>query len=209
MKSVIFPRLMSLLSAIVIVSAMGLGGFKSAEAADLKILVVNQVAVFQKSLAGKDEATKLQALFKTIQEEEAKEMEPLKQEAVNLQQQKAILSADDFAQKQMELQRKVQFTQYKYEQERKVSQERSQRLIVQQLYPIFNEIMQERKGTMLIDQSQIIMTSPDFNITDDVVKRLDAKMPKADVKRVTWAEIAAAVDEQRKQMQQAQQGSGN
>jgi Skp family chaperone for outer membrane proteins len=199
MKRVSIKRFVSLVTLGVALVAAPLVG-STAQAADLKVLIVNQKGIFQSSLAGKDQMKKLQAIFKAIGEDEAKELEPLKLEAIDLQKKRAILG-DEFGKKSIELQKKVEFTRYKFEQERNVTQERAQRILVQSLYPIFNEIMQEKKGTMLIDQSQVIMTSPDFNITEDVVKRLDAKMPTADVKRVTFAEIAQAIEAQRKQVE--------
>ena len=191
----VYSRLASHTAAFVAVAMLTFGAAQGAQAADLKILVVNQGAIMQTSLVGKDRAKKLQSILKTIQEDEAKSMEPLRAEAVKLQQQKALLG-DEFGKKQVELQRRVQFEQYKFEQERVVTQEAGQRLIVAKLFPIYNEIMQEKKGTMLLDQSQLIMVSPDFNITEDVIKRLDAKMPTVDMKRVTWAEIEEALKKQ-------------
>ena len=204
MKTV-FSRLTSLTAALAAVAMLTLGAASGAQAADLKILVVNQATVFQNSLAGKDRSKKLQEIFKAIQDDEAKEMEPLKQEAITLQQQKAILSAEDFGKKQVDLQRRVQFAQYKFEQERAATERAAQQLMFSKLYPVLNEVMQEKKGTLLMDQSQVLMVSPDFNVTDEVVKRMDAKSPSIDLKRITWAEIEAVLKKQQEALQ-AQQG---
>lgn len=203
MNNIVFSRLLSLSVVALSLVVLPAASLSTAVAAELKILVVNQSAVFQSSLAGKDQAKKLQGIFETIANEERAEMEPIANEAKELQGQRALLG-DEFARKQMELQRKAEYVKYKFEQERKFTQEQAQRLVVQQLYPIFNEIMQEKKGTMLIEQSQLIMTSPDFNITEDVVRKLDAKMPSVDVKRVTFAEIQKAFEEQQKRIEEAQ-----
>lgn len=63
----------------------------SASAADLKVLVVNQAAVFQNSLVGKDETRKVQAIFETIAAEERAEVEPIAKQAQDLQGQRALL----------------------------------------------------------------------------------------------------------------------
>lgn len=175
----------------------------SAVAAELKVLVVNQAAIFQGSLVGKDEGRKLQVIMEAIAADEKAEMEPIAKEAQELQSQRALLG-DDFARKQMELQRKAEYIKYKYDQERKYTQEGAQRQIIQKVYPIFNEIMKEKKGTLLLDQSQVIMTSPDFNITEEVIKKLDARMPTVDVIRVTFAQIQKAFEEQQAQLKAAQ-----
>lgn len=175
----------------------------SASAAELKVLVVNQAAIFQGSLVGKDEGRKLQVIMEAIAADEKAEMEPIAKEAQELQSQRALLG-DEFARKQMELQRKAEYIKYKYDQERKYTQEGAQRQIIQKVYPIFNEIMKEKKGTLLLDQSQVIMTSPDFNITEDVIKKLDARMPTVDVVRVTFAQIQKAFEEQQAQLKAAQ-----
>lgn len=167
----------------------------SASAAELKVLVVNQTAIFQNSLAGRDASTKMQAVLEAIESDEKAEMEPLLKEAQDLQGQRALLGAQ-FPKKQLELQRKVEFAKYKYEQERKFTQDSAQRLIAQDLDLILKEIMQERQGTLLLDQSVIMMTSQDFNITAEVIKRLDARMPTVEVKRVTFAELQKAFEAQ-------------
>lgn len=203
MKKLIISRLASLSVIALSLVVLPVTIASSATAADLKVLVVNQGAVLQNSLAGKDQAAKLQAIFKAIETEERAEMEILGKEAQDLQGQKALLG-EGFAQKQMELQRKAEVVKYKYEQERKYTQEGTQRAIIQNIYPIFNTLMQEHKGTLLLDQSQVIMTSPDFNITDEVIKRLDASLPTLEVKRITFAEIQKAFEEQQARIKAAQ-----
>ena len=175
----------------------------SASAAELKVMVVNQTAIFQSSLAGRDAATKMQAILGAIESDAKAEMEPLAKEAQDLQGQRALLG-DLFSKKQMDLQRRVEFIKYKYEQERKFTQDGAQRQIAQNLDLILKEIMQERKGPLLLDQSQIIMTSQDFNITVEVIKRLDARMPTVEVKRVTFAELQKAFEAQQASAKAAQ-----
>lgn len=187
------------LSLAVLPAAFG----SSAFAAELKVLVVNQTAIFQNSLAGRDASTKMQAILGAIESDEKVEMEPLIKEAQDLPGQRALLG-DLFSQKQMELQRKLEVTKYKYDQERKFTQDGAQRLIAQNLDLILKEIMQERQGTLLLDQSQIIMTSQDFNITEEVIKRLDARMPTVEVKRVTFAELQKAFQAQQAKVTAAQ-----
>lgn len=176
----------------------------SATAADLKVLVVNHSAVIQGSLAGKDQAKKLRAIFKAIETDARTAMEPLAVEAKTLQGQQALLG-DGYVRKQAELQSKAEFVKYQFEQERKFTQDAAQQLIVKEIFPIYNEIMQELKGTLLLDQSQVIMTSPDYNITEDVIKRLDDKMKTVDVKRVTFAEIQEAFKEQQARFKAVQE----
>lgn len=203
LKKFVSTRLLSLGVVAMGLVVLPLTAGSSALAADLKVLVVNQGAVFQNSLVGKDETKKIQAIFETIAAEERAEVEPIAKQMQDLQGQRALLG-DEFQRKQIELQRKAEYVKYKFDQERKYTQEGAQRLIIQKLYPIFNEIMQEKKGTLLLDQSQVIMTSPDFNITDDVIKRLDARMPTAEVKRITFAEIQKAFEEQQAKLKAAE-----
>lgn len=203
MKKMNISRLASLSVIALSLVVLPVTVTSSATAAELKVLVVNQGAVLQNSLAGKDQAAKLQAIFKAIETEERAEMEILGKEAQDLQGQKALLG-EGFAQKQMELQRKAEIVKYRYEQERKYTQEGTQRTIIQKVYPIFNTLMKEQKGTLLLDQSQVIMTSPDFNITEEVIRRLDASLPTVEVKRVTFAEIQKAFAEQQARIKAAQ-----
>lgn len=203
MKKFVISRLASLSVIAMSLMVLPVAFASSATAAELKVLVVNQGAVLQGSLAGKDQAAKLQAIFKTIETEERAEMKALGGKMKEVEGQKALLG-DGFAQKQMELQRAAEIVRVKYEQERKYTQENAQRAIIQVLYPIFNALMQEHKGTLLLDQSQVIMASPDFNITEEALKRLDASLPTIEVKRITFAEIQKAFVEQQARVKAAQ-----
>ena len=178
-----------ILWAVVVMAISTLGVSTQSIAADVVVLVVNQNLVFRDSLVGKDSRAKMAAVQEQIANEQKADMEALRTEVQNLIQQRTLLPSDQFKQKQMELAQKEEFIQYKYQQEFQATGESSKNQILAQLYPILQELMQERNGTLLFEQSSLLMASADYDITAEAIKRLDARMPSVKVERVAYADL--------------------
>jgi outer membrane protein len=58
---------------------------------------------------------------------------------------------------------------------------KAQQLVEQALGPILQGIMQERRATVLLDRSAVLLAPNAIDVTGDVVRRLDMKMPTAKV----------------------------
>lgn len=53
------------------------------------------------------------------------------------------------------------------------------------LRPILEEIVAERKATLLIDKNDVMFSAPEFDVTDEVKKRLDAKLKTVKVEKAS------------------------
>jgi Skp family chaperone for outer membrane proteins len=164
------------------------------------ILIIDTEAVFAQSKVGQSIRTQFQEQAKKLQAEGAKTEATLQADEKKLSDERALLSQEDFQKKIQALQKRV----VDYQQS---MQEKSQalQLGVQQanakvevaLRPIFAEIMKEKGGTVLFDQSVIVAGGSDLDISAEVLKRLNEKMTTIEVKPVSPADL------------QAQQKSGN
>jgi Skp family chaperone for outer membrane proteins len=164
-------------------------------AEDPVILVVSRAQIFRTSLAGQDMATKVKDIQAKIAEDQKKEMEGLTADVEKLRQDQATYTADQLKQKQFELAQRQEFIQYKYQQENQVVQETAQNKVLSALYPILRTIMEEKSGTILLDQSGLLMASADYNITAEAIKRLDESKPTVEVERILYADMVKAAQE--------------
>lgn len=172
------------------------------------ILVVGRQQIFGSSKAGADMRDKLQAIRTAIESDQEKEMEALIKDAQKLQQQRAILSQEQFQQKQVELGRREEFIKFKFSKELEAAQENAQSEVMTSLYPILQDLMKEKSGTLLMDQSSVLMVSASYNITGAAIERLDAVKPTVDVVRISYEDLVKAAQaqvEERKKAQEAAQ----
>ncbi len=156
------------------------------------ILIVNTEQLFAQSKVGQSIRKQAQAQAEALQSENEKKSKEMEAEAKKLGDQRALLSQDEF-------QKKVEALQKKDRQLQKTMQEKGQafQLGTQQarakvqaaLRPIFVDIMKERGGTVLLDQSVVLAGGVDLDITQEALKRLNEKLSDVKVKPVSMAEL--------------------
>lgn len=196
LKSVVTRTLAAI--ALVSLSVAAVGTAQAASPA--VILIVNTEAVFAQSKVGQSIRTQFQEQAKKLQAESTKAEEKLQADAKKLSDERALLSQED-------LQKKFQALQQREMEHQQSMQEKGQalQLGVQQanakveaaLRPIFAEVMKEKGGTVLFDQSVIVAGGSDLDISAEILKRLNEKLTTVEVKPVSLAEL------------QAQQKNGN
>ncbi|TNE60058.1 MAG: OmpH family outer membrane protein [Alphaproteobacteria bacterium] len=177
---------------------------QSADMPELIVLVVNRQQVFVQSKAGQDMRTKLQGIFTTIEAAEKAELDQVIADAQALVQKKAIMASEEFKKQQRELAQREEFTKYKFTQERNATRAEAQEQIAAAMLKILQDLMQESNGTLLLDQTNLIMSSLEYDVTSQTVARLDQTLPTVDVKRVTYDELV----ERQKAAQEAAKASG-
>jgi Skp family chaperone for outer membrane proteins len=160
-----------------------------------KIVVFDERALMQFSKAGQDIQRQVQGFAKQLQNEKDSTEKSLQAESQQLQQQVAIL-APDVRQKRIEaFQKKAAGAQAALQ--RKAQQvdggmQQAQRQISNELRPILQQIMKERGANMVVLKQTILLADNNsFDITGDVITRLNAKLPTVKVALVNSATPAA------------------
>ncbi|MBX3497237.1 MAG: OmpH family outer membrane protein [Parvibaculum sp.] len=164
------------------------------------ILIVDTESVFAQSKVGQSIRTQFQDQAKKLQAESAKAEEKLQADAKKLSDERALLSQEDLQKKFQALQqREVEFQQSMQEkgQALQLGVQQANAKVEAALRPIFADVMKEKGGTVLFDQSVIVAGGSDLDISAEVLKRLNEKLTTIEVKPVSIAEL------------QAQQKSGN
>lgn len=153
--------------------------------ADVTIGIVNAAKIMQDSKAATSVRTQLQAKQKSFQAElDAKEKDLLAEDQ-GLVKQKDKMDKDAFDKKvkafrdkAAEAQRQVQDKKAQLDKAFSASLEEIQKNLID----VVKQISAERKLNLVIAASQVLYGDQSFDITDEVLKRLDAKLPNVVVK---------------------------
>ncbi len=181
----VFSALLGL--AALVVAPLSLVATANAQEINQKILVISKQRIMIESLAGKEIASQAADLLKVVQAEIIAERDQIEKEENDLKEQFAILTPEQRQAKGEALQlRKAKFNSFAQlkEREYQASIAKAQNEIGKILVPILEEIIAERKATILVDQSQLMFSSPDHDITADALLRIDARLKSVKVERV-------------------------
>jgi outer membrane protein len=153
----------------------------NASAAELKIAVVDIQAVLQESKAAKDIREKIKKKRDKYQDEITNEEEKLRSEEQKLASQSGVLSKEAFEQKREEFKEKLIKVQRDVQEKRaNLDNDLSSSLgqVQAVVFEIIADLSKEKGFELAIPTSQILYSDEGLNITEDVLKRLNKKLPK-------------------------------
>ncbi|MBX3447047.1 MAG: OmpH family outer membrane protein [Parvibaculaceae bacterium] len=159
------------------------------------ILVVDTQGVFAQSKAGQSIRSQYEEQVKKIMADGKKTDDALQADAKKLQEERSLLSQEDLQKRVQSLQQRTgefqQSIQIK-QQGLQLGVQRAESQVEAALRPIFAEIMKEQKATLLLDQAVVLAGGADLDISAEVLKRLNEKLARVEVKALTKEEIEAA-----------------
>jgi outer membrane protein len=184
MRAVIGRRV----AAGLVLLAIGCGGFAvraaDAPSSSLVVLVVDARRVMIDSKAGKTIQTQMQQQFASYQKGISQQEQELVTAQQDLQRQQTILAQDAFAAKAKEFdqriadaRRRAQEAQGELARAEGQAQDK-ERLALQE---ILAAIAKEHGANIVLDKSTVLLFDGHFEITDEVMKRLDEKLPNVTV----------------------------
>jgi outer membrane protein len=146
----------------------------------LDILVVDVQSLLQNSKSAKMVRQQIEQKRTEYAKEISHEEGALRHERDALQRQQASLSAEalnkkgrEFQQKVNELDKSVQAKRQALERSNGEALEKIQATMLK----IINEIAKERKANMVFQRSELVMFDQSFDVTDEVLRKLDEQMP--------------------------------
>jgi Skp family chaperone for outer membrane proteins len=165
----------------------------ASSAASAQILVVDQERALNESAVGQHIAAQLER----IGTEMTAEIQPLQQavraesEALNTETsamtEEAIRQRPDLIERVQQFQvdmRNLEIEGRTRQQELAATEQAALQPVIPILQEIMQELMTERNGLILLDQSVTVMTSNSADITDVVIERLNARITTTPVNRV-------------------------
>lgn len=153
-----------------------------------RIVVFDERALMQFSKAGQDIQRQVRTFAQQLSGQKAATQKSLEAEQQQLQQQVAILAPDVRAKKVEAFQKKAEDAQAGIQ--RKAAQidagvQQAQGVMSQALGPILQQVMKERGANLVVlKQAVLIADSNTFDITGDVINRLNAKLSAVKVSLV-------------------------
>lgn len=145
-----------------------------------RIAILEVERVLADSTAGKAAGNQINELRKRYQNELQKAEENLRNEEADLVRQRATMSQEAFDEKRRSFERKVQDT-------RKLVQDRTGTIdgmmrdardqIGRSALGVLEELMKERNFNVVLDRKQIVATDPALEITDEVIARVNKRLP--------------------------------
>ena len=136
--------------------------------------------LFNQSKAGKSLAAALQQKDKAINEDIAKKERAIQAKGQQLEQQRSTLQPADYKKQMDQLQAEFNaFRKDAKEKRKEIDKTRRAGLdqIRKTLDGVIRAVADKRGMTLIIDRSAIVLGAPDWDITEDVMKALDAKLP--------------------------------
>lgn len=146
-----------------------------------KLVVIDKTAIMQFSKVGQDIARQMQTLANQAKNDLTAQGRALQTEGRALQQQVAILSPDLKAKRMAAFeakQKSLQGAAQKKDEQLKAGFYQARQAMEQALGPIVQEVVKQRGANIVVDKQAVVFaTANSFDITQDVIAQLDAKMP--------------------------------
>jgi outer membrane protein len=156
----------------------------------LTIMVVDVQALLQNSKSAKMVRQQIEQKRAEYAKEISHQEETLRQERDALQRQQSTLSADalnqkgrEFQQKVNDLDRNVQGKRQSLERSNAEALEKIQEVMLK----IITDIAKDRKANLVFQRSELVLFDQNFDVTDEVLQKLDEQLPTLTVNFVAPA----------------------
>ncbi|NNE85243.1 MAG: OmpH family outer membrane protein [Alphaproteobacteria bacterium] len=157
--------------------------------------IVDVQAIMRESVAAKSAREQMDAIARKEQATLAEEEKKLRAEDQALQQQRAILTPEVFAQRQQKLQTDVRNLQSKSRALRQTLDQGFRRTMDQIQLVLFDELRKlsgELDLNVILPRSQIVIATDDFDITKPALERLNKRLPSIELNLKKGADAGKA-----------------
>ena len=148
------------------------------------IAIVDVQRILQESLASKSVQKQLEAQRSKFQNEIEKEENSLRDAEQSLSKQRGELAPQTYAEREQQLRQRFSTVENHVQTRRKVLDQSftdSMNAVRAALLDVVGIVARERGANLVIVKQQALWTDQAIDVTDEVLKRLDDKMPKIDV----------------------------
>jgi outer membrane protein len=149
-------------------------------AQNLTIMVVDVQALLQESKAAKMVRAQIEQKRAEYTKEISREEEALRTERDALQRQQASLSPEALNRKGREFQEKVNELDLSVQAKRQALEKSNNDALAQiqqQMLKIIADIAKQRKANLVLQRADLVLFDRSFDVTDEVMQKLDEQMP--------------------------------
>ena len=149
-------------------------------AQNLTVMVVDAQALLQESKAAKMVRAQIEQKRSEYAKEISQQEEMLRSERDSLQRQQSSLSPEALNKKGREFQQKVNELDRSVQAKRQALEKSSNDAlskIQQQMLKIIADIAKQRKANLVLQRTELVLFDRVFDVTDEVMQKLDEQMP--------------------------------
>jgi Skp family chaperone for outer membrane proteins len=148
------------------------------------IAIVDVQRILQESLAAKSVQKQLEAQRSKFQNEIEGEENGLRQAEQTLAKERTTLAAQTYSDREQQLRQRFSTVENHVQERRKVLDQSfsdSMEAVHTALLDVVDKVAHEHGANIVIVKQQALWTDQPLDMTDEVLKRLDLKLPKVDV----------------------------
>ncbi|MEM6413607.1 MAG: OmpH family outer membrane protein [Pseudomonadota bacterium] len=157
------------------------------------ILIVDRARLVGQSKAGKTIPDQAKSVQESVRKELEAEAGKLKSDIEKYQKNASLMSEEVRAKTEQELalRQRVSLPQQTQivEQAFVAAVQNAEAKVLVESRPILKSIVESRGATILLDRSAVMYAAPETDITEEVIKKLDKKITKVDVEKISLTEI--------------------
>ena len=172
------------ISAILLAPMMMASVAPAQQAAQPVIAVINVQTVFREAAAIRSIRSQIDKQVTTYKKEIALQENELRAKQQELSRQKTLLDPEAYRERRGEVDRRLGRLE-RYSQNRKRVVERAfataRITVLKTLREIVDKFANEKGFTVVFRKSQFLFVSPQYEVTQEIIKRLDAKLPTVKV----------------------------
>jgi outer membrane protein len=167
-------------------------------AQNISVMVVDVQALLQNSKAAKMVRSQMEAKRNEYTKEISRAEEALRAERDALQRQQASLSADALNKKAREFQQKVNNLDRDVQSKRAALEKSNNEALTkiqQTMLKIIADIARQRHANLVLQRTDLVLFDQSFDVTDQVMQKLDEELPVLTVNFVTPEPVPATAAE--------------
>lgn len=175
---------LSWLPALVMAAQMTGPGAAAQQAATPVVAVIDVQLVVRESAARRSIRSQIQKQQAIYQEEITRQENELRAAEKELARQKTILAPEAFKERRRSFDQRFGALQRNVENRKRQLERASRtamRAVRKSLREVVDELAKEKGFTLIFLKSALMFATPDFEITKEVIKRLDARLPSVSV----------------------------
>lgn len=147
---------------------------------------VNLQRVGQEAKAAQGAGQKIETYRNSVEERIRQRQEALREEEQSLGRRRSILAPDAFREEERKFREKVDLAQREFQQIGRQLQQaafEAQQTITQRINEVIRDVATEKGINIILNQTQVTFVQPleRFDVTDDVIAKMDATLPEIPV----------------------------
>ena len=148
------------------------------------IAIIDYSVIFKDSKAAVNAMKQFESIRKSIEDETIESEKKMLNEKNKLVEQRSVIAPEAFELKAKDYEKKLQ--EYQVDKQNKFREldgliQKINSEIMDNVRPILEEISKELGVTIILEKNSVVLNANNMDITDDVIKKLNKKLPKIKV----------------------------